>query len=199
MAEYLKNPALDVHAWIGEMVRLQTGIAYPRKFIKTVVFGLLYGMGKRKLARALGIAEEDADTLKTAVLNALPGVRDLMYRTRGTIETWGGRMYEPEPKRWIGGNPDGDGEEIDFSYKQLNTLIQGSAADCTKQGMIQIAAAVPRARIALQVHDEVVIQASSMREVALAAEAMCDMTWNVPLTTKPKIAKGSKATWARAA
>jgi DNA polymerase I-like protein with 3'-5' exonuclease and polymerase domains len=199
MHEYLKNPALDVHSWIRDMVRAQTGVDYPRKFIKTVVFGILYGMGKAKLGKALGIDEVAAATLKNNVLNALPGVRRLMDATRGTITTWGGRVYDVEPARYVLGPllEDGtrdEGQEFNYDFKQLNTLIQGSAADCTKQGMIQIQAAVPKARIALQVHDEIVIQASSMREVSLAAEAMCDLAFNVPLTTKPKV---SRATWAR--
>ena len=201
MQEYLKNPNLDVHAWVQTMVNDATGANYPRKFIKTVVFGLLYGMGAEKLGLSLGIEKEDAAKLRKGVLDALPGVRELVKTTKGRICTWGGRIYEVEPPRELDGEMDQGshtrdwGGDMTFEYKQLNYLIQGSAADCTKQGMLNVAAALPDCRIAIQVHDELGVMVSSESQVATLTEAMCDLGFRVPLTAAPKI---SRTTWARA-
>jgi len=106
MAAYLTDPSLDVHCWIRDIVRAQTGVEYSRSFIKTVVFGLLYGMGTARLGRKLGIDAAAADKLKNNVLRVLPGVRRLMQETRGIITTWGGRVYDVEPPRYIKGEVD---------------------------------------------------------------------------------------------
>jgi DNA polymerase I-like protein with 3'-5' exonuclease and polymerase domains len=175
--------------------------------VKTVVFMLLYGGGVAKLAGMLDIDFEDAERLRNAVLDALPGVRDLMYATNGeTVTTWGGRVYAPEnPKRIALVGRDGQARVnrltgkpltklIDFGYKQLNVLIQGSAADITKQGMRQVFAG-STGRIALQVHDELGVMVKSKRDALQVAEAMCDLDGlNVPMTATPKL---SKETWAR--
>jgi DNA polymerase I-like protein with 3'-5' exonuclease and polymerase domains len=175
--------------------------------VKTVVFMLLYGGGVAKLAGMLDIDLEDAERLRNAVLDALPGVRDLMYATNGqTIVTWGGRVYAPEnPRRIVIKGRDGQprlnritGKEltklVDFGYKQLNVEIQGSAADITKQGMRQVFAA-DVGRIALQVHDELGVMVKSKRDALRVTEAMCALDGlNVPMTATPKL---SKETWAR--
>ena len=202
MAEYLRNPKLDVHAWVQDMVNTQTRSNYPRKFIKTVVFGLLYGMGAGKLATSLGITEEAAAKLRKGVLDALPGVKALMRNTKGQITTWGGRVYDVEERKILQGEKDhetdtyDDGGEYTFEYKQLNYLIQGSAADCTKQGMLNVRHAVPDARIAIQVHDELGVMVSSKAQVRKITDAMCDLAFTVPMIVEPKL---TRTTWAQAA
>lgn len=89
----------------------------------------------------------------------------------------------------------GNLEVISFGYKLLNYLIQGSAADWTKQGMIQVHERVPEARIAIQVHDELVCMAPSRKYGPRIAEAMCDMELSVKMLTETKY---SETSWARA-
>jgi DNA polymerase I-like protein with 3'-5' exonuclease and polymerase domains len=78
----------------------------------------------------------------------------------------------------------------------LNYLIQPSAADCTKQGMLNVRDAVPEARIAIQVHDELVCMAPSKKYGPKIAAAMCDVKMRVPMLAEPKYSTDS---WARAA
>jgi DNA polymerase-1 len=188
---YTKNPMLDVHTWLQGMVKDLTGTEYPRKFIKTVVFGLIYGMGFKKLGHSLGIADTDAANLRNGVLRALPGVKTLMDSTRATIYTWGGREYPVEDPAQLDGTEDSPGRLMTFEYKQLNYLIQGSAADCTKQGMLNVASAGLGGRIAVQVHDELCLMVSDKAEAKSAAEAMCDVAFNVPMRAEPKLSRKS--------
>lgn len=190
-AEYNRNAKLDVHAYVQTMVKAATGVEYPRKYIKTVVFGLIYGMGAFKLAKMLNISNDEGYRLHQGVLAALPGVRDLMRSTRGTIWTWGGRRYDVEPPAVYDGDEDTEPETRSFEYKQLNYLIQGSAADCTKRGMLNVLQAGIDCRIALQVHDELGVMVKSKKDAERVRDAMCDMHFNVPMRAEVKLSKKS--------
>jgi len=112
------------------------GVMYARKEIKITAFSIIYGSGVTGLSVQLGRGYSDAFEIKEAYLSAMPGVRTLMrgVQNRGKsgqpIRTWGGRIYYREPSKEIGGRV------MDFSYKLLNYLIQGSAADQTKEALI---------------------------------------------------------------
>lgn len=133
MEAYRDNPALDPHQMAREMIADLTGIEYPRKDVKITGFSIIYGSGVPSLAEQLGRPREEADAIKTAYLRALPGVKMLQQnvssrgRSGKSIRTWGGREYYVEPPAII------NGRKMDFSYKLLNYLIQGSAADQTKE------------------------------------------------------------------
>ena len=192
-ALYNSNPHLDVHSDVRKQILDRTGLDFPRKFVKTVVFGLLYGMGVPKLAAQLGIPEEDARTLRDAVLDVLPGVKKLMKQCSAapTITTLGGRIYPVETR--VVEDRDGLRQKMSFAYKQLNYRIQGSAADQTKQAMLA-AVRLNCGRLALQVHDELVFMVDSRKDANRLARAMESIALNVPVVVEPKL---SAKTWAR--
>jgi len=195
MHQYLRDPKLDVHKWVQEKIKSATGKEYPRKFIKTCVFMLIYGGGGPRLAAKLKISVNEGYALRAAVLSALPGVQRLMDSTKGAIITWGGRIYEVEEPYITQGTPDSEGEIYTFEYKQLNYRIQGSAADCTKQGMLNVRHRMPECRIALQVHDELGVMTDTLEQARSVADAMCEVEFAVPMIVEPKM---SKICWARA-
>jgi DNA polymerase I-like protein with 3'-5' exonuclease and polymerase domains len=80
-----------------------------------------------------------------------------------------------------------------FEYKMLNYLIQPSAADVTKQGMLNVRD-IPNVRIAAQVHDELMCMAPERRHGKLITDAMCDMKFKVPMLAEVKM---SRESWAR--
>jgi DNA polymerase I-like protein with 3'-5' exonuclease and polymerase domains len=129
---YKVDPTVDPHAMVQVMLKDMLGIDLPRKFLKIIAFGIMYGRGIPNLSAALGVSELEGKRFRDAYYQLLPEVRELAKATRraggqGTgIRTWGGRLYFREP------DPSGR----DLSYKLLNYLIQGSAADQTKQSMI---------------------------------------------------------------
>jgi DNA polymerase I-like protein with 3'-5' exonuclease and polymerase domains len=132
---YKLNPSLDVHQMARELIQSLIGIMYARKDIKITGFSLIYGSGVRGLSSQLGRPYNEAYTIRASYLAALPGVQDLMedVQARGkagqAIRTWGGRVYYVEPSKEV------KGKWMDFAYKLLNYLIQGSAADQTKESI----------------------------------------------------------------
>jgi DNA polymerase I-like protein with 3'-5' exonuclease and polymerase domains len=122
------NPELDPYIFI---VDLLSG-SIIRKEAKTIFLGLLYSQGVALLAEKLGTDNARASMLRGIIKGSLPDVVDLdngckrRFRMGLPIRTLGGRFYFCEPPS--------NGRE--WAYKALNTLIQGSAADQTKEALI---------------------------------------------------------------
>ena len=191
LAAYQHDDKLDAHKYAQELIFDTTGQQFDRKVIKGVGFGLLYGMGIAKLAATSDISHEDASIVKEAYLNIFPGVRKLSEQLKSRasfnkpLRTWGGRLYHCEPDKMI------NGELRSFDYKMLNTLIQGSAADCLKEAIIQYYCVKPEShQLLLTVHDEILISVPKSEQAAgvtYLQEAMEGLPLDVKLLTDVKI------------
>ena len=133
---YIDDPALDPHEMARELIKEITGLDFPRKHVKITAFQIMYGGGPKAISQGVGTTWDNAVRLIDGYLRAIPGFKWLQKDTRqlgrsgSCITTWGGRKYYVEPSEVI------KGRKMDFSYKLLNYLIQGSAADQTKQCII---------------------------------------------------------------
>jgi DNA polymerase I-like protein with 3'-5' exonuclease and polymerase domains len=186
MAEaYRENPDTDFHQMVADMAGIK------RKAAKTIGLGLMYGMGKAKLAQSLDLPLDEASDLIATFHSKVPFLRgtvDAVMRriehpaSGGAIRTLLGRKCRfPlwEPTEW-GVNKALPREEAvakygprikrAMTYKGLNRLIQGSAADQTKAGMVALHKA--GFRLLLQVHDEVALSVRNKDEAREAAEIM---------------------------
>ncbi len=162
--EAYKDNEADFHQIVAEMADI------PRSQAKTINLGLFYGMGKNKLMAELGINEDKAKDLFKQYHNRVPFVKTLMDSVmrkaadNGRIRTWLGRrcrfnLWEPNQYGIHKALPHdaalaehGPGIRRAFTYKALNKLIQGSAADMTKKAMVELhkEGITPH----IQVHDE---------------------------------------------
>ena len=154
----------DFHDIVADMAEI------PRSQAKTINLGLFYGMGKNKLQAELGVSKEKADDLFRQYHNKVPFVKQLMdnvmrrAQSSGKIRTLLGRLcrfhlWEPNQFGIHKALPHdqaltehGPGIKRAYTYKALNKLIQGSAADMTKKAMIELhkEGIIPH----IQVHDE---------------------------------------------
>lgn len=157
---YKADATLDPHEMARQLVKGLTGVLYARKSIKITGFSIIYGSGAKGLAGQLDSSLELATQIKNSYLAVMPDVRELMYdvqrrgRNNGFIRTLGGRIYYTEPAKMI------DGRMMEFSYKLLNYLIQGSAADQTKESIIEWEdTRKPEDTFLATVHDEINISA----------------------------------------
>jgi len=141
----------DFHQMVADMA----GIS--RKNAKTVNLGIMYGMGKKKLASVMGIDEEEATRLLATYHEKVPFVKGIADKTsnhakeHGVIRTWLGRkcrfdMWEPVSYSYNKAMSLEDAQKEygsknrlrrAFTYKALNKLIQGSSADQTKKAMVE--------------------------------------------------------------
>lgn len=186
---YNADPWMDVHDYAREELE-EKGLFYERKPVKNTNFMLIYGGGAASLAERNGMTVEDAAALKRAVLSLYPGLA-AMYQTmkrlaaeHKPIMTWGGREYYCEEPKII------NGRIQQYDYKMVNVLIQGSAADCTKEAMIRLAEAKTTSmRILLTVHDELVVSAprKEMHDgMEIMRRALESVEFSVPMLSEGK-------------
>lgn len=159
---YRADPSTDPHEFVKGVIREMMNLDLPRKHVKITGFQILYGGGANAVAGQLGVAYDEGAALKRTYFAAMPEMEALSNATRqrgrrgGYITTWGGRCYYAEPPKL----DEKTGQYREFSYKLLNYLIQGSAADLTKQSVIDWDAARGRDDVFLaQVYDELNISA----------------------------------------
>ena len=171
---YLTEEA-DFHTIVAKMAKI------PRTQAKTINLGLFYGMGKAKLQAELGVSKEKANDLFDIYHSRVPFVKRLMNsvshraQQRGQIRTLLGRLcrfhlWEPNQFGMHKALPfeqavqeHGPGIRRAYTYKALNKLIQGSAADMTKKAMLDLHKEGIIAHI--QIHDELDISVESDSQV----------------------------------
>ena len=172
----------DFHTIVAKMAQI------PRTQAKTINLGLFYGMGKAKLQAELGVSKEKAEELFSIYHSRVPFVKTLMKgvsnraQQRGQIRTLLGRLcrfhlWEPNSFGMHKALPfdqavqeHGPGIRRAYTYKALNKLIQGSAADMTKKSMLELykEGIVPH----IQIHDELDISVESDKQAKRITEIM---------------------------
>tara|TARA_R110000787_G_scaffold43783_1_gene107244 strand:+ start:25077 stop:26963 length:1887 start_codon:yes stop_codon:yes gene_type:complete len=180
--EYAFDDA-DFHQIVADMANIS------RKEAKIINLGLSYGMGKDKLTTQLGISLEEAESLFDQYHQRVPFIRGLrdsasrMGSNRGYVKTLLGRkcrfnLYEPFDRREtplpIEKAMDEYGGRLKraYTYKAMNRLIQGSAADMTKQAMLDLHKEGFTAHT--QVHDELNISVINKKDCERVIEIMRD-------------------------
>jgi len=177
-----KTGNADFHTIVADMAEI------PRYQAKTINLGLFYGMGKNKLQAELGVSKEKAEELFRQYHGKVPFVKQLMdavmrrSQDSGKIRTLLGRLcrfhlWEPNYFGIHKALPHeaalkehGPGIKRAFTYKALNKLIQGSAADMTKKAMLELykTGIIPH----IQVHDELDISVKDDKEAKRIVEIM---------------------------
>lgn len=191
MRKYLENPWIDFHDYAKDELALM-GLFYTRKPVKNTNLGLIYGMGVGKLAVKNNMAVDEASTLKKAILKLYPGLKEMYAemkvraREKQPIRTWGDREYYCEEPKLI------DGRIQEYDYKMVNCLIQGSAADCTKEAIIQFDDERKRLKrwewkLILNVHDQLTVSvpiAHTVQSMDVLKTAMEGVQFDVPMLTE---------------
>ena len=184
---YRNDPNMDFHTMVADMAKIA------RKQAKTINLGMMYGMGVNKLSDQLDIDVEEAKVLVKQYHERVPFVKGLMNGVQnrlndrgssGSIRSILGRkcrfdLWEPDTFAMNKALPYKEavqeyGETTRlkraYTYKALNRLIQASAADMTKQAMVNLykEGYLPL----IQIHDEVAMSLKTKEEAETVAKIM---------------------------
>jgi DNA polymerase I-like protein with 3'-5' exonuclease and polymerase domains len=179
---YQNDSNSDFHQTVADMADI------PRSQAKTINLGLFYGMGKGKLQAELGVTKDKAADLFNTYHSRVPFVKQLMDKAsnraqdRGQIRTLLGRLcrfhlWEPNSFGMHKAmthedalREHGPGIKRAYTYKALNKLIQGSAADMTKKAMLELyrEGIIPH----IQIHDELDISVQDEAHAKKIVEIM---------------------------
>ena len=204
IVEKFKDNSVDFHQTVADMAKIS------RTQAKVINLGLFYGMGKAKLQAELGLqTKAEAEELFNQYHENVPFVRELMNstskhaQTSGSIGTLLGRRcrFDKWEPNQFGMHKAMSFEEAErtygrgrirraYTYKALNKLIQGSAANMTKKAMLDLykEGIIPH----IQIHDELDISIQSDDQVKKIIEIMENA---VTLVVPNKVDYESGNTW----
>jgi len=171
-----------------------------RSQAKAINFGIIYGMGAQRLARETGVSQVEAKAFIERYFSTYPGIRRFIdhaiqfAKDHLYTETMTGRR-RPLPDimsndRFVAANA----QNI-----AVNTPVQGSAADLIKLAMIRIQKRLDegglRAKMLLQVHDELVFECHEADVAATSELVRTEMEHAMELRVPLKVELGSGVTW----
>ncbi len=179
LAHFSQDPNLVSAFNEGKDIHLQTAIilfgeeeAAKKRFIaKTVNFGLLYGMGQKKLSDTLGITTKEAKSIIEKYFENFPTVKSYFQeivefsKEKGYVETLlkRRRYFDYENARPM--------FKAAYEREAVNTVFQGSASDLIKLSMNKIKDTIKEeqleASMLLQIHDELIFEAKADQAEAL--------------------------------
>jgi DNA polymerase-1 len=158
---FCEDHDVDFHQMVADLCRIK------RKPAKNINFGKLFGMGREKMARELGLPQGEADKLFDQYNELFPETRDLMNavmklaRDRGYVKTKLGRRARFP-----------DGQRL---HSALNRVIQGSAADVLKLKLLEIynnRKFFDIHKLLFTVHDDINIATQNLRKVRYIKECL---------------------------
>ena len=163
-----------------------------RRIAKTINFGVIYGMSAFRLSNELGIPRGEAQKFIDAYFATYSGVRDYIDKVVAEAERTGYSTTILGRRRPIAAiNSRNKTEKQAAERVAVNTPIQGSAADIVKLAMLRVDAAFkslardraePRARLLLQVHDELIAEAPEADAPEIAAAMKREMEAAIELS-----------------
>ena len=195
---------LDIHAMTAsEIFGVPVKGMSPeiRRRAKAINFGIVYGISGFGLANQLAIGRDEASAYIKKYFERFPGIRDYMESTKefarenGYVETLFGRRIHIREIKSTNPSFRGGAERA-----AINAPIQGSAADVIRRAMIRVPGALAakklKAKMLLQVHDELVFEApekeaeQTCKTVAAVMEkaAQPALELSVPLTVEARAA-----------
>jgi len=209
LAHMSRDPALLQAFQAGEDIHRATAAAVlgkrptevtstERRAAKTVNFGLIYGMGAFSLARDLAVTQTEAQEFIDAYFARFPGVKTYMdglreqARREGKVRTLFGRVRRIANLDHPSANVRAAAERM-----AINAPIQGTAADIIKLAMISVHGWLEDqdARLLLQVHDELIVEAPGKTAPAIARELKRLMESTVTLDVPLVVDVGLGSSW----
>jgi DNA polymerase-1 len=159
------NEGADIHTYTASLVNgvpMDAVTKEQRRAAKFINFGLVYGMGAASMAKQIGSTKDEAAAWIAAYFERYDGVKEFMElnkqvaREKGYVETlYGRRVWLPDIRSSNGGL------RSNAERAAINAPLQGSNADIIKIAMPEVEAALTgrQAKLLMQVHDELVLEA----------------------------------------
>ncbi len=168
-----------------------------RSIAKSINFGLVYGMGSKKLSETLNIPLNEAKSYIEAYFKRFPSIKDYLNRMKEEILKTSKAFTLLGRYRVFDFTGANDYIKGNYLREGVNAIFQGSASDLLKLGMLKVSAHFknnPSVRLLLQVHDELIFEIEEKNALELQQEIqriLNDEVYplRVPLETSAFIAK----------
>ncbi len=180
---------LDIHKATAIKLFGEKEAEAKRSYAKSVNFGILYGMGAKKLSDELGITNKEAKEIIKAYFEAFPTIKSFLEKIQENVKK-SGYVETILKRRRIFDYKNATGmQKASFLRESVNSVFQGSAADLIKLSMLEVESYLREEQIdgamLLQIHDELIfeIKEEIIEEVSKKIKEIMEniMDLNVPL------------------
>ena len=180
---------LDIHTATAVKLFGRDMAKEKRAIAKSINFGILYGMGFRKLSDELKITTQEAKDIITSYFNSFPTVKNFLEKVQNDVRKIGYIETILQRRRFFDYKNANGMQKSAFMRESINTLFQGSASDLIKLSMLKIEDEINNNQIdgamLLQIHDELIfeIEESIIEDVSKRFKSIMEniMELNVPL------------------
>ena len=143
-----------------------------RNIAKSINFGLIYGMGARKLSETINVSVKEAKEFIEKYFENFPTVKEFIEQTKINAKEKGFVETLLKRRRFFNFAAANAKTIANFEREAVNTIFQGSAADIIKKAMIEIKNRFPKSKMLLQIHDELIFEIDSHDEAYEYKEIM---------------------------
>ncbi|GAA7975897.1 DNA polymerase I [Helicobacter pylori] len=195
MEAFLKGR--DIHLETSKALFGEDLAKEKRSIAKSINFGLVYGMGSKKLSETLNISLNEAKSYIEAYFKRFPSIKDYLNRMKEEILKTSKAFTLLGRYRVFDFTGANDYVKGNYLREGVNAIFQGSASDLLKLGMLKVSERFknnPSVRLLLQVHDELIFEIEEKNAPELQQEIqriLNDEVYplRVPLETSAFIAK----------
>ncbi|WP_120939885.1 DNA polymerase I [Helicobacter pylori] len=195
MEAFLKGR--DIHLETSKALFGEDLAKEKRSIAKSINFGLVYGMGSKKLSETLNIPLNEAKSYIEAYFKRFPSIKDYLNRMKEEILKTSKAFTLLGRYRVFDFTGANDYVKGNYLREGVNAIFQGSASDLLKLGMLKVSERFknnPSVRLLLQVHDELIFEIEEKNALELQQEIqriLNDEVYplRVPLETSAFVAK----------
>ncbi|GAA8268681.1 DNA polymerase I [Helicobacter pylori] len=195
MEAFLKGR--DIHLETSKALFGEELAKEKRSVAKSINFGLVYGMGSKKLSETLNIPLNEAKSYIEAYFKRFPSIKDYLNRMKEEILKTSKAFTLLGRYRVFDFTGANDYVKGNYLREGVNAIFQGSASDLLKLGMLKVSERFknnPSVRLLLQVHDELIFEIEEKNALELQQEIqriLNDEVYplRVPLETSAFVAK----------
>ena len=156
------HQGLDIHMATAIKLFGKEEAEAKRSYAKSVNFGILYGMGAKKLSDELGITNREAKEIIIAYFEAFPTIKSFLEKIQEDVKKIGYVETILKRRRFFDYNNATGMQKSAFMRESVNTVFQGSAADLIKLSMLKAEKYLNAEKIEgsmlLQIHDELIFE-----------------------------------------
>ncbi|RVZ26299.1 DNA polymerase I [Helicobacter pylori] len=171
MEAFLKGR--DIHLETSKALFGEDLAKEKRSIAKSINFGLVYGMGSKKLSETLNISLSEAKSYIEAYFKRFPSIKDYLNRMKEEILKTSKAFTLLGRYRVFDFTGANDYVKGNYLREGVNAIFQGSASDLLKLGMLKVSERFknnPSVRLLLQVHDELIFEIEEKNAIELQQE-----------------------------
>ena len=165
------NENKDIHLETAVKIFGEENAKEHRSIAKSINFGLIYGMGARKLADTINVSNKEAKEFIEKYFASFPTVKNFLNSQKELVKKRGYVETLLKRRRFFDFKTVNSFMASNFEREAVNTIFQGSAADLIKLAMIEIEK-LGNDDMILQIHDELIFETNNLENIEIYKNIM---------------------------